>query len=94
MGYYFSKILKGPFIDAFALAQNALKEEGFEILSDIDVQQALREKLNVTFKQYRILGACNPRFAHKALLTENKIGVEFFEYNDKEQNKTGMVGLY
>jgi uncharacterized protein (DUF302 family) len=51
-----------------------LKKEGFGILTEIDVRETLKKKLDVDFKKYRILGACNPGFAHQALLTEDKIG--------------------
>lgn len=74
MNYYYSKTLDESFNSALSNVKKALREEGFGILSDIDVQKALNDKLNVTFKAYRILGACNPLFAHKALLTEDKIG--------------------
>lgn len=74
MSYYFSKTLNETFDDAIAHLKEALQKEGFGILSDIDVQKALDSQLKVTFKKYRILGACNPLFAHKALLTEDKVG--------------------
>jgi len=74
MGSYLSRILAEPFEAAVAHTESALNAQGFGILSNIDVQQALREKLNVTFRKYRILGAFNPQFTHKALLTEDKIG--------------------
>jgi uncharacterized protein (DUF302 family) len=72
--YYFSKTLKIPFDDAVARVIAELKKEDFGILTDIDVQETLKKKLNVDFKKYRILGACNPPFAYKALKTEDKIG--------------------
>ena len=74
MNYYVSKILKTSFNDALARVEAALADQGFEILSDIDVQEVLGNTLKVTFRNYRILGVCNPLFAHKALLTEDKIG--------------------
>ena len=75
MPYYFSKLFKMPFDEAVARVMGELKQEGFGVLTDIDVQKTLKEKLNVNFRKYRILGACNPPFAHKALLAEDKIGV-------------------
>jgi uncharacterized protein (DUF302 family) len=74
MKYYFSKILEMTFDEAVARAMDGLKKEGFGILTDIDVQKTLKGKLDVNFRKYRILGACNPPFAYKALLAENKIG--------------------
>ena len=75
MNYYFTTIIKGNLEDVEAKVIALLKNEGFGILSQIDMQQTLKEKLNVTFKKYKILGACNPPFALKALQVENKIGM-------------------
>jgi uncharacterized protein (DUF302 family) len=74
MKYYFSKVLDMTFDEAVARAMDELKKEGFGILTDIDVQKTLKSKLDVNFRKYRILGACNPPFAYKALLSEDKIG--------------------
>lgn len=74
MGYYFNKILKAPFEDAIARTTEALKKEGFGILTDIDVKETLKKKIGADFRNYRILGACNPPFAHQALLAEDKVG--------------------
>ena len=76
MRYYFNTILKTKDFDA-AIQQVAeeLKKEGFGVLTDIDVQATFKKKLDVDFKKYRILGACNPQFAHKAISSEDKIGV-------------------
>jgi uncharacterized protein (DUF302 family) len=74
MEYHFTKIVRMPFDDAIGRAADALKNEGFGILTEIDVQQTLKKKLNVDFRRYRILGACNPHFAYQALQAENKIG--------------------
>ncbi|OGW47729.1 MAG: hypothetical protein A2Y66_08555 [Nitrospirae bacterium RBG_13_41_22] len=74
MRYYFSKVLNVSFEEAIAKVTDELKKEGFGILTDIDVKEALKKKLNVDFKQYRILGACNPPFAYQALQAEDKIG--------------------
>ena len=74
MAYYFSKTLDIPFDEAVTRVMNELKKEGFGILTDIDVQKTLKSKLDVDFRKYRILGACNPPFAYKALLAEDKIG--------------------
>jgi uncharacterized protein (DUF302 family) len=74
MRYYFSKTVDYSFDEAVAKVTVELKEEGFGILTEIDVKETLKKKLNVDFKPYRILGACNPPFAYKALTAENKIG--------------------
>jgi uncharacterized protein (DUF302 family) len=75
MSYYYSKILQNTgFEEAIEKVTEALKQEGFGILTEIDVKETLKKKLDVDFRPYRILGACNPPFAHKALKAENKIG--------------------
>jgi len=74
MNYYISTTFDGTFDEALSKAAEELKKEGFGILTEIDVKETLKKKLDVDFKKYRILGACNPGFAHKALLTEDKIG--------------------
>ncbi len=74
MGYYFSKIIGGAFESAVTRVREELKKEGFGVLTDIDVKDTMKKKLNVDFRNYRILGACNPPFAHRALLAEDKIG--------------------
>jgi len=76
MNYYHSKILQSTsFEEAIDKVTEALKKEGFGILTEIDVKVTLKKKLDVNFRPYRILGACNPPFAHKALQAENKIGI-------------------
>ena len=74
VSYYFSKALNIPFDEAVERVTEELKKEGFGILTDIDVKATLKKKLDVDFKKYRILGACNPPFAYRALQTEDKIG--------------------
>jgi len=74
MEYYFSKLLNTSFDDAIKLITEALKTEGFGVISEIRMHEKLKEKLNVDFKRYTILGACNPPFALKALQAEDKIG--------------------
>ena len=73
--YYFSKELDLPFDEVLALVTEQLKSEGFGVLTEIDVKATLKKKLGADFRNYRILGTCNPPFAHKALLAEDKIGV-------------------
>ncbi len=74
MSYYFSKTLPVSVDEAIRLATEALKREGFGILTDIDVKQTLKAKIGADFRNYRILGACNPKLAHQALQLEDKIG--------------------
>ena len=74
MSYYFTKELNISFDAAMAKVTEELKKEGFGILTDIDVKATLKKKLDVDFRPYRILGACNPPFAFQALQTEDKIG--------------------
>lgn len=74
MSYHFSKTLKSDMDTAISQVTDALTSEGFGILTEIDVQKTLKNKINVDFRPYRILGACNPGFAHKALMAEDKIG--------------------
>ncbi len=75
MKYYFEKTLKTDFETAVAKTKEALKSEGFGVLSEIDIHEKLKEKLNVDFRRYKILGACNPSNAYKALLQEDKVGL-------------------
>jgi uncharacterized protein (DUF302 family) len=74
MNYYFSKTLKVTYENALELVTEALKSEGFGVVSEIRMHEKLKEKLGVDFKKYTILGACNPAFAYKALKVEDKIG--------------------
>jgi uncharacterized protein (DUF302 family) len=74
MKYYFGKTLSGSFDDAIVRTTEALKAEGFGIITEIDVKKTLQEKIGVTFRNYRILGACNPKLAYEALELEDKVG--------------------
>jgi len=74
VSYYFSKDLDMSFDEAVTKVIEALKKEGFGVLTDINVRETLRKKLDVEFRNYRILGACNPPFAYQALQAEDKIG--------------------
>jgi uncharacterized protein (DUF302 family) len=75
MSYYFSKTINASFDDAIQKVTEELKKEGFGILTDIDVKATIKKKLDKDFRNYRILGACNPPFAHQVLLAEDKIGL-------------------
>lgn len=74
MSYYVSTKFDGSFDEAITKTTEELKKEGFGVLTEIDVKETLKKKLDVDFKKYKILGACNPDFAHKALQIEDKIG--------------------
>jgi len=74
MSYCFSTVLTSGMDPAIAKVTEALKAEGFGVLTEIDVKATLKKKIDVDFRPYMILGACNPTFAHKALLAEDKIG--------------------
>ena len=72
--YYFATVMIGEFDTIVETVKSALKAEGFGVISTIDVQQAMKEKLDIDYRKYLILGACNPSFAHMALEKEDKIG--------------------
>lgn len=74
MSYHFSKTVNDDFDTAIEKVTGELKKEGFGVLTQIDVQDTLKKKLDVDFRRYKILGACNPYFAHEALLAEDTIG--------------------
>jgi uncharacterized protein (DUF302 family) len=74
MEYYFSKVLNNSFDEAVKITVEALKIEGFGVISEINMHEKLKEKAGVDFKRYKILGACNPPYAYKALQAEDKIG--------------------
>ena len=74
MTYYFSKTKNASFEDAVENIKDELRKEGFGMLTEIDVKDTLKKKLDVDFRKYRFLGACNPPYAHKALQAEDKIG--------------------
>ena len=75
MSYHFSKTCDLAFDDAVSKVTAALKDEGFGVLTEINVQETLKKKLNVDFRKYKILGACNPSLAYQALQAEDKVGV-------------------
>ena len=74
MKYYIAKTVKGDFTAVVDRAIEALKAEGFGVLTDIDVKATMKKKLDLDFRDYRILGACNPPLAHEALTADDKIG--------------------
>ena len=91
MAYHFSITLKLPFDAAIASTTEALKRHGFGVLTEIDVQATLKKKLNVDFRPYRILGACNPQMAYRALQMEDKIGTMLPCNVIVQQHEDGMV---
>ena len=75
MPYSFSKTIDMTFDEAISSVKQELQREGFGVLTEIDVKETLKQKLNVDFQRYTILGACNPSFAYEALQLENEVGV-------------------
>jgi uncharacterized protein (DUF302 family) len=75
MAYFYGKVISGSFEETEKRVTERLKGEGFGVLTQIDVAATLHDKLNVDFRKYKILGACNPPFAYKALQAEENIGV-------------------
>ncbi|MEL7832829.1 DUF302 domain-containing protein [Fodinibius sp. Rm-B-1B1-1] len=91
MEYFTSQKVDLSYDQAIEKVTGLLKEEGFGVLTEIDVKDTLKEKLDVDFKKYKILGACNPNFAHKALQAEDKIGVMLPCNVIVEENEDGTV---
>jgi uncharacterized protein (DUF302 family) len=89
MQYSYKKQVSSPFIETVKKAKAELTKEGFGILSEIDVKAKLKEKLNIDYDNYLILGACNPPFAYQALQAEKEVGLLFpcnlIIYEDKEK---------
>ncbi|WP_018477743.1 DUF302 domain-containing protein [Pontibacter roseus] len=75
MSYHLSKKINGSFEDATTKVKEALQQEGFGVISEIDLKEKFKEKLQVDFRNYKILGACNPKLAHQAIQQEPNIGV-------------------
>src|SRR5271157_171529 len=75
MNYYNSKVVTTDFENTIIRVTDELQKEGFGVLTEIDVAAALKKKLDIDFRKYRILGACNPNFAYRALQVEENIGV-------------------
>ena len=94
MSYYFNKVMSScSFEEAIQRVSDELQKEGFAVITEVDVTKIFKEKINVDFKKYRILGACNPHFAHEALLSEDKIGL-FLPCNIiVEENEKGQIEI-
>ena len=91
MSYHFSKTVDLPFDMAVASTVEALKRHGFGVLTQIDVRDTLKKKLDVDFRPYLILGACNPKMAYRALQAEDKIGTMLPCNVVLQQHKDGKV---
>lgn len=91
MTYHFTKTIAMPFDKAVGIVTEALKAKGFGVLTTIDVKAALKAKIDVDFRPYTILGACNPRYAHRALSVEDKIGTMLPCNVVLQEKETGTV---
>lgn len=91
MSYYSTKTINKSFEQCYDHIKSELQKEGFGVLTEIDVKETLKKKIDVDFRKYKILGACNPPFAHKALSAEENIGVLLpcnVIMQEKEEGKT------
>ncbi|MFP4023444.1 MAG: DUF302 domain-containing protein [Thiohalospira sp.] len=96
MSYYINKTLNTDFNSAVKQVKDALQDEGFGVLSEIDVNETLKKKLDVDFRKYKILGACNPPNAHKALLAEPNVGTMLpcnVVVQEMDNNKIEVVAI-
>jgi uncharacterized protein (DUF302 family) len=75
MGYYFSRKLRMSFDEAVQRLTQTLQQQGFGVITTIDIKDVLKQKLNIQFRRYQILGACNPELAYKAITLESHLGV-------------------
>ena len=91
MSYHFSKTLHGSWEEVRSKVESALKEEGFGVLTEIDISATFKKKLDVDFRPYVILGACNPNFAHQALQAESHIGTMLPCNVIMQENKDGTI---
>ncbi|HRN35209.1 MAG TPA: DUF302 domain-containing protein [Saprospiraceae bacterium] len=91
MSYHFSKTLHGSWEEVRSKVESALKEEGFGVLTEIDISATFKKKLDVDFRPYVILGACNPNFAHQALQAESHIGTMLPCNVIMQENKEGAI---
>lgn len=91
MSYYFAKTISEDFNTAIEKVTEELKKEGFGILTEIDLQKTLKIKLDVDFRKYKILGACNPQFAYQAVLAEPSIGTMLLCNVIVQENENGKI---
>lgn len=94
MSYYFSTLTDLSYEEAIEKTREALKTEGFGVLTEIDVKATLKQKIDVDFPRYVILGACNPQFAHKALLAEAHIGAMLPCNVVVRENEQGQIEIF
>jgi uncharacterized protein (DUF302 family) len=98
MKYGFSKTVNLPFDKAVERITGELQKEGFGILTVIDVQETFRKKLNIDFKKYKILGACNPQISYRALQSEEQLGLllpcNVIVYEKKNKNMETVVSVF
>lgn len=93
MSYYFAKTIQSSFDDAVSRTREALKAEGFGVITEIDVQMTLKTKIDVNFRPYLILGACNPAMAYEALQVEDKVGTMLPCNVVVQERSDGMVEI-
>lgn len=91
MSYYYTKIVAGSFDLILVKVTRLLSKEGFGVLTQINLQDTFKKKLDIDFKKYTILGACNPSFAYKALQLENKIGAMLPCNIIVQENENGAI---
>lgn len=91
MGYHYSKKSSKSFADTVEKIKESLQQEGFGILTQIDIQETFKKKLGIDFRKYLIMGACNPTFAHKALTIEPTLGVMLPCNIAVQENENGEV---
>ena len=91
MAYYYSRKLNIPFNEVLSKISQTLQQQGFGIITTIDIKDTLKQKLNVDFRNYKILGACNPEFAYKAISLESHIGLMLPCNIVVQQHENGQV---
>lgn len=93
MKYFNTKIVDYSYDEALVKVAEELKKEGFGVLTEIDVKETLKKKIDVDFRRYKIMGACNPAFAHKAISTEDNLGVLLPCNFVVQENKDGKTQI-
>lgn len=93
MKYFNTKIVDYSYDEALVKVAEELKKEGFGVLTEIDVKETLKKKIDVDFRRYKIMGACNPSFAHKAISAEDNLGVLLPCNFVVQENKDGKTQI-